>query len=113
MLNSYIKEQLNGIKNRNFIVYHPSWAYFAKRYNLNQIAIETEGKEPKPAQLANLIKEAKEENAKVIFVAPQFSKKAAKLIADEVGANVVEIDPLAKDWIKNMKNTADAFKRNL
>ena len=43
----------------------------------------------------------------------QFSKKAAKLIADEVGANVVEIDPLAKDWIKNMKNTADAFKRSL
>lgn len=113
MLDSYIKEQLNGIKNRNFIVYHPSWAYFAKRYNLNQIAIETEGKEPKPVQLANLIKEAKNQNAKVIFVAPQFSKKAAKLIADEVGANIVEIDPLAKDWVKNIKRTADAFKKNL
>ena len=113
MLDSYIKEQLNGIKNRNFIVYHPSWAYFAKRYNLNQIAIETEGKEPKPVQLANLIKEAKNQNAKVIFVAPQFSKKAAKLIADEVGANIVEIDPLAKDWVKNIKRTVDAFKKNL
>ncbi|OCR87506.1 ABC transporter substrate-binding protein [Campylobacter fetus subsp. testudinum] len=113
MLDSYIKEQLASVENRNFIVYHPSWAYFAKRYGLNQIAIETEGKEPKPAQLANIIKEAKEENVKVIFVAPQFSKKAAQLIAKEAGANVVEIDNLAENWVESMKNTAKAFKEGL
>lgn len=112
-LDSYAKDKLKDIKNRKFIVYHPSWGYFAKRYNLEQIAIEIEGKEPKPADLAELIKEAKEEGVKVIFVAPQFSKKSAQVIADSTGAKVVEIDQLPSQWYESMKKTIDIFADNL
>ncbi|WP_169942893.1 zinc ABC transporter substrate-binding protein [Campylobacter sp. RM15925] len=112
-LDKFIKDKLANLKNREFIVYHPSWGYFAKRYDLEQISIEVEGKEPKPAELANLIKEAKEHGVKVIFVAPQFSKKSANLIAKETGAKVVEIDQLPLDWEAELKKTAEIFAKSL
>ena len=112
-LDGFIKNTLANVKNREFIVYHPSWGYFAKRYDLEQIAIEVEGKEPKPAQLKELIEEAKEHGVKVIFVAPQFSKKAAQTVAKESGASVVEIDQLPLDWDAELRKTAQIFAKSL
>ena len=112
-LDAFIADKLKELKSREFIVYHPSWGYFAKRYNLEQIAIEIEGKEPKPADLAELIEEAKEHEVKAIFVAPQFSKKAASLIAKQAGANVVEIDQLPLDWDAELRKTAEILAKSL
>ena len=112
-LDEFAKSNLKDLKGAKFIVYHPSWGYFAKRYDLEQIAIEIEGKEPKPADLAHLIEEVKEEGAKVIFVAPQFSKKAAMAIADGSGASVVEIDHLSGDWLEEMKKTIEIISKSL
>ncbi|WP_096016714.1 metal ABC transporter solute-binding protein, Zn/Mn family [Campylobacter lanienae] len=112
-LDSYIKDSLKDLKNRKFMVFHPSWGYFAKRYDLTQIAIESGGKEPKPAALARLIKRAKNENIKVIFTSPGFSKKSAELIAKQTGAKLIEIDPLSKEWLENMYKIADIFKSSL
>ena len=109
----FIKNELKDVKTREFIVYHPSWGYFAKRYDLEQIAIEVDGKEPKPAELKELIEEAKEHGVKVIFVAPQFSKKAAQTIAKESGASVVEIDQLPLDWDAELRKTAQIFAKSL
>ena len=112
-LDSFIKNELKDVKTREFIVYHPSWGYFAKRYDLEQIAIEVEGKEPKPAELKELIEEAKEHGVKVIFVAPQFPTKAANLIAKETGSKVVMIDQLPENWLAEMKKTAEIFAKSL
>ena len=112
-LDGFIKNELKDVKTREFIVYHPSWGYFAKRYNLEQIAIEIEGKEPKPAELKELIEEAKEHGVKVIFVAPQFPTKAANLIAKETGSKVVMIDQLPENWLAEMKKTAEIFAKSL
>ena len=112
-LDGFIKNTLSNVKNREFIVYHPSWGYFAKRYDLEQIAIEVDGKEPKPAELKELIEEAKEHGVKVIFVAPQFSKKAAQTIAKESGASVVEIDQLPLDWDAELRKTAQILSKSL
>ena len=109
----FAKTKLQDFKGAKFIVYHPSWGYFAARYNLEQIAIEIEGKEPKPADLAKLIKEAREEKASVIFVAPQFSKKAAITVATQSGASVVEIDHLSEDWLNEMKKTVEVISKSL
>lgn len=108
-----IKNSLKDVKNRHFIVYHPSWGYFAKRYDLEQIAIEIDGKEPKPAQLAQIIDEAKAHGVKVIFVAPQFSKKSANTIAKEANTKVIEIDQLAQDWEAEIRRTAEIFSQSL
>ncbi|QKF63927.1 metal ABC transporter solute-binding protein, Zn/Mn family [Campylobacter corcagiensis] len=112
-LDSDIKQKLSNLKTNKFVVYHPSWGYFAKRYNLVQISIEIEGKEPKPADLKELIDEIKEESIKVVFVVPQFSKKSAKVIASEANANVVEIDQLPKEWLDEMKKTVSVFEKAL
>ncbi|MBE6430274.1 MULTISPECIES: metal ABC transporter solute-binding protein, Zn/Mn family [Campylobacter] len=112
-LDAYIKDSLKDIKNRKFMVFHPSWGYFAKRYHLTQIAIESGGKEPKPAALAGLIKKANQEDIKVIFVSPGFSQKSAQLIAEQTGAKLIEIDHLSKDWLNNMYKIAQIFKNSL
>ena len=104
---------LKELKTDKFMVYHPSWGYFAKRYGLVQIPIEIEGKEPKPADLKNLINEAKEEGVKVIFVAPQFSQKSASTIAKATSASVVEIDQLPYEWLDEMQKTVDVFAKYL
>lgn len=105
-----IKEALSGLKpNTAFIVFHPAFGYFAKEYNLKQVAIEVEGKEPKPKELAHLINEAKEEHAQAIFAEPEFSDKSAKLIAKELNIPVIKISPLAKNWSENLINFAKAI----
>jgi zinc transport system substrate-binding protein len=90
----------------SFMVFHPSWGYFAKAYNLKQIAVEVEGKEPKPKELINILKEAKEEKVKAIFTQPEFSDTVAKIIAKELQIPVVKISSLASNWSENLINIA-------
>jgi zinc transport system substrate-binding protein len=112
-LDERIREKLNGSEGRNFMVYHPAWGYFAKEYGLNMIPVEIEGKEPSAQDLAELVDLAKENNVKVIFVQAQFSTRSAEVLAQEIGGEVVAVDPLAKDYIANMDNVSDIFARNL
>jgi zinc transport system substrate-binding protein len=93
-----------------FMVFHPSWGYFADTYGLKQVAVEIEGKNPKPAQLKELIEHAKEKGIKTIFVQPQFSSKSAKLVAREIGGQVAVADPLAQDWSANLRAVVREFK---
>ena len=96
-----------------FMVFHPSWGYFAHAYGLKQVAIEIEGKSPKPAQLKELIEHAREKGIRIIFVQPQFSTKSAELIAREISGQVAFADPLAQDWMANLNHVADNFKEAL
>ena len=95
---------------RSFIVFHPSYGYLAKDFKLKQYAIEVNGKEPKPRDLANLIKMGRKNGIKAVFVQPEFSKRAAETIAKDLGAVVVETDPLAADFIGNTEKFIEALK---
>lgn len=97
----------------HFMVYHPSWGYFAKSYGLKEIAISIQGKEPTPKGLQNLIRQAKEKNVKVIFVQPQFSTKSANTVAKSIGAQILVADPLEENWAENLLNVAKKFKAAL
>jgi zinc transport system substrate-binding protein len=108
-LDLQIARTIQSSRNKKFMVFHPSWGYFADRYKLTQVSVEVEGKSPKPAELVKLIDTAKREKLKVIFAQPQFSKKEVETIAKETGAKVVMIDPLAADWEKNMLSVAKAI----
>jgi len=89
-----------------FIVYHPAWSYFARDYGLEQISVEEGGKEPTPERIASIIEEAKRNNITKIFASPQFKDKA-EVIAKEIGGEVVEINPLAENYIENMRKFAE------
>ena len=95
---------------QRFMVFHPSWGYFAHTYGLQQTPVEIEGKSPKPAQLKALIEYARQRAIKVIFVQPQFSSKSAQLIAREIGGRVAIADPLAADWPANLRALAKTFQ---
>ncbi|MBK1992225.1 zinc ABC transporter substrate-binding protein [Campylobacter sp. 2018MI35] len=112
-LNLQIASKLEKLKNKEFVVYHPSWTYFAKRYNLIQIPVEILGKEPKSKDLQNLITLIKNKNIKVIFVQSGFPENAAKTLAKECDAQIYKIDHLSYDWENELLKTADAFSKNL
>ena len=100
-------------KELEFMVFHPSWGYFAKSYGLRQIPVEIQGKAPKPAQLMEIIMHAKEKGIKVIFAQPQFSTSSAAAIARAIGGEVVFADPLAPDWADSLRGYAEQIKQAL
>jgi len=110
-LNEKIKEILEPYKNKAFMVFHPSWGYFSSRYGLEQIAIEVQGKEPKPAQLVDLVHEAKKHNIKIVFVSPQFSQNGAKTISKSINGNVSTIDPVSEKWDENLIKVANEIAK--
>jgi zinc transport system substrate-binding protein len=108
-LDAELKNLFAGKQGLKFMVFHPSWGYFAKTYGLKQVPVELEGKEPKPAQLMALIQQAKKEGIKVVFVQPQFSTRSAETIAKAIGGQVVFADPLSPEWARSLKEQAAKF----
>jgi len=102
-VDNQIKNIFNKMsKKPTFIVFHPSWAYYAAYYGLKQISVEIGGKNPKPKSIIRIIKIAKKNHIKAIFVSPEFSIKSAKLIANELNIKVIKISPLEYDWSNNL-----------
>lgn len=112
-LDSELKDKFAGLKNRTFMVYHPSWGYFANQYDLEQLPVEIEGKEPTARELNELIDTARAKNIKVIFASPQFDTRSVQAIASEIGAELQLIDPLALDYPGNLRAVGDKLAEGL
>lgn len=108
-LDQNIRAILAPAEGKPFLVFHPSWGYFAKDYGLRQIPIEAEGKEPGAKALVRVIDLGKREGVKVIFVQTQFSRRTAETIATAIGARVVAVDPLAENYPQNLLRVAHEF----
>lgn len=108
-LQQQIRQRLAGLEHRSFMVFHPSWGYFADEFGLRQIPIESEGKEPGASTLARLIDLARRQRIGVIFVQPQFSQAQARALARAIGARLETIDSLAGDYIPNLLRVAQAI----
>lgn len=109
-LDRELRNMLATSKGVRFMVFHPSWGYFAREYGLTQVAIEIEGKNPKPSQLQELILYARANDIRVIFAQPQFSKKNAEIIAREIRGEVSVADPLAEDWFGNLRGVTEKIR---
>lgn len=96
-------------KNSKFMVFHPAWGYFASQYGLIQVAIEVDGKEPKPASLVKIMQIVKKDNIRAIFTQPEFSDKSARILADELQIPIIKISPLAPDLLTNLIKMASAI----
>jgi zinc transport system substrate-binding protein len=107
-----IREKLAGSGGKSVLIFHPALAYFARDYNLLQISIEQEGKEPSPANLSELIKTAKEKGIKTVFISIEFDTRNAEAIAREIGGKVVVFDPMAENWPNNMIHLAELIAEN-
>jgi len=109
-LDRELKDIFADRRDLQFMVFHPSWGYFAHTYGLVQVPIQIEGKDPKPAQLKAMIETARAQHIKVVFVQPQFSSRSVRQIAREIGGQVVTADSLALNWSENLEEVAGKIK---
>jgi zinc transport system substrate-binding protein len=112
-LHMQLSTKLAPFKGENIFVFHPVFGYFTDAYGLNQIAIETMGRTPKGKELSAIIKKAKQEKTRILFVQPQFDRNAARKIAAAINGSVISIDPLAFDYLSNMKSITNTIGANL
>lgn len=112
-LDARIRKILSGSQNRKILVFHPAWGYFAQEYGLEQIAVEEEGKEPTIKNVESLIRQAMDEDIKVIFASPEFSTRNAQVISEEIGGEVILVSPLPRDYISDMEKIARAFEESM
>jgi zinc transport system substrate-binding protein len=101
--NRRIETVLAPYRGRTLLVFHPAYGYFARRYGLEQVAVEAGGKEPTPRQLALLVERAKAAGASALFVQPQLRGNSARAVAEAVGCPLIELDPLAADLVANLE----------
>jgi zinc transport system substrate-binding protein len=92
-----------------FMVFHPAWSYFAQEFGLRQIAVEINGKEPSPHELAGIFSQAQQYHITTIFVQPQFSQQSAQVIAKQLNGRVAIADDLADNWADNLISVAKAL----
>lgn len=92
-----------------FAIYHPSLTQLADDYGLRQICIEAEGKEPTPAQLARTIDECRSAGVRVVFLQQEFDRRGVEQVASQIGAQVVTINPLGRDWPGEMRKIYEAL----
>lgn len=106
-LDKTLSTMLTPLAGRLMYVFHPAYGYFCRRYDLSQKAVNPDGKEPGAHYLARLIEKARRDKVRAIFVQAQFSRKAARTIARSIGADLVVLDPLARDYPANMLHIAE------
>ena len=106
---------------KEIIVAHEAFGYLCDAYGLVQLPVEglTPDTEPDPARVADIIRLAKEHSVKVIFFEETASSKVAEVIADEIGARVDVLSPVAaldpdrmaagEDYFSLMRDNLDAL----
>ena len=112
-LDGEFNQTIAAKKGRIFIAYHPAWTYFARDYNLDQVPILENEKEPGPKYLGSIIDLARRNNITVVFVEPQYNPKSAEVIAQEIKAKVVALDPLGQNYLENMQYSGQEIAKSL
>jgi len=108
-LDSEIKIKLAPFAGKEIFVFHPAFGYITDTGGLRQTAIEVQGKEPGAQSLTALIDRARKQRVKVLFAERQFSAKTSEAVARQLGAEVIILDPLAKDCFENLRFITDRF----
>jgi len=110
-IDNQIRTLLAPYANNTFYVYHPAWSYFAKRYQLNQVSLERGGKDFGPHALEHVLEASRHNTHRVLFVQPQFDRRLAQRVADEIHGHVVTIDPLSEAYPNNLLDAATSLKK--
>ena len=102
-LDKEIKEILEPLTSRSFIVFHPAFVYFANDYDLEMYALEEHGKEATAARLMEMVDFARKKDIKAVFYQAEVDSSQSAAFAEEIGGRTIMLDPLSKDYIANLK----------
>ena len=109
-LQASTREKLAPYEGRLFVVFHPAYGYFAREFRLRQLAVEVDGKAPRPKDLEALVAQATaDEGVAAVIVQPEFDRAAAQVVADALGAKVIVHSPLEKDYFANIEALTNAI----
>jgi zinc transport system substrate-binding protein len=106
-----IRAKLDTLRNRDFLVFHPSLTYFSRLYGVNQMVLEEHGKEPSAAHVKHIVDEARRRGIRNVLVQAEFDKNHAVAIAREINGTVQTINPLSYDWHSEMLHVADCLNK--
>jgi zinc transport system substrate-binding protein len=112
-LDADLQRLLSPYAGRSFLVFHPSWGYFADRYGLRQLPIELGGKSPSARELGQIIDLARRENIGAVLVQKQFSRGTAQTVATASDGRLIEVDPLAEDVVENLRHIGETITEAL
>jgi len=96
-LDKAIRTDLQSCKKKDFISFHNSFSYFAKRYGLNQHSISNAGPEAEitPKPLADIINTAKNLQLHVIYSEELIDPRYASAVAQELeNGKVLVLSPI-------------------
>ena len=97
------RELLAPYKGEAILVYHPAFGYFTEHYGFKMLAIEKAGKEPGPQHLQEIIENAKEYGIKNVFYQAEIDSTKTRAVAEELSGEIVKLNPLAENYIDNLK----------
>jgi zinc transport system substrate-binding protein len=105
-----VTEMLFPYRSRGFIIYHPALTYFARDYHLIQLPLEIGGKIPSPAHMRQMADLGQENQISAIIIQRQFDTRNAEVLAGEIGAEIIQIDPLDPNWLSQIGTIAEQLK---
>jgi zinc transport system substrate-binding protein len=108
-LEDSVRLQMEPLRGKAFVIYHPALTYFAREFGLRQLCIEDNGKEPSPAGMKELIDQVHRYGAKIVFVQVNFDTKNVEMLAKETGCRIVRINPMGYDWFADMRLIAKSL----
>jgi zinc transport system substrate-binding protein len=95
-LHQELSKKVATFRQREYVCFHPAFAYFARRYGLSEVGVieAAPGREPSPGHLQQTITAIKKCGCRAVFAEPQLSPRVAQVIAQEAGVKVLFLDPL-------------------
>jgi zinc transport system substrate-binding protein len=111
-LDNKIRSTLTNYQGRIFIMFHPSLSYFAREYGLNEYSLEPGGKETTPQRMAELVRLARKENIRVIYIQSDLDREQARVFAEEIDGEIIEMWPLNPAWEENLIKITDMLIQN-
>lgn len=110
-LDKSYRENLANVNRKEFITSHAAFGYMAKRYGLVQIPISglSPQEEPSPKKMAELAELCRQKNIKYIFFETLVSPKLSEILAQEVGAKTLVLNPIGGLTYEEIKAGKDYF----
>ncbi|HNS17979.1 MAG TPA: zinc ABC transporter substrate-binding protein [Bacteroidales bacterium] len=110
-LEAFLAQTLASVNGKTVIIYHPILAYLARDYGFSQAALEEGGKSPSAHHMKEIIDLARQMNIRTIFIQQQFDRSMAQGVAGEIGGKIEVLDPLAYQWVDNLREIARKLNR--
>ena len=114
-----LKNELSGIKDKPYIVFHDAYQYFETSFDLNAVgSIALDGDiASSPKQISFIKDKIVKFKASCVFQEPQFDSKLVKIVVEGTNAKIGTLDPLGVNiksgenfYLQLLKNMAKSLK---